>query len=93
MCIRTLSRRRLAGTLVALALLGGTLVPEVMRAMPTEAPSPQYRRYYWDSSLTQLVGTGTWTCEHTYVQHTGYATAYFKYTLLDCSGGGDPVER
>ena len=83
-CIRTLARRRLTGALVALALLGGTLTPAVMRAEPTEAPAPQSRRYYSDSSKTVQVGTGVWTCEHTYVQTSGYATAYYNYTLLDC---------
>lgn len=78
------SRRTLVTGLAALALLGGAALPPATRAEPAEVPAAQNRTYYSDASKTNMVGQGQWTCQHTYVQFWGVATAYFNYSYIDC---------
>lgn len=76
------SRRRVAALLAALALIVSAAAP---------APTPQNRSYYSTAAKTNLVGQGRWTCQFTYVQLWGVATAYYTYSLINCDV--DPAKR
>jgi hypothetical protein len=78
------SRRTLVAALAALALLGGAALPTATRAEPAEVPAAQNRTYFSNSSKTNVVGQGQWTCQLTYVQFWGVATAYYNSTAINC---------
>ena len=76
--------RRIVAGLAALALLGGAALPTPTEAEPAKVPAPQNRTYYSTAAKTNVVGQGQWTCQHTYVQFWGVATAYFNYSYINC---------